>query len=81
VIAFDADGSVLNSVENVVPASSALTLSAVGLHYHQLLDLPKGDVFLRLAAFDNRGRTGSTGISLRIVATPEIAGAADPTRN
>jgi hypothetical protein len=79
VIAFDANGNVLNSVENVVPASTAL--AAVGLHYHQLLDLPKGDVFLRLAAFDNRGRMGTTGISLRIMATPEIAGAAGPTRN
>jgi VWFA-related protein len=79
VIACDANGNVLNSVENVVPASTAL--AAVGSQYHQLLDLPKGDVFLRLAAFDNRGQMGSTGISLRIVATPEIAGAASHTRN
>jgi hypothetical protein len=78
VIAFDAEGKVLNSIENVVSVSGTPPLSAGDLQFHQLLDLPKGNVFLRVAALDNRGRMGSTGISLRIVAAPEIAGAANP---
>jgi len=45
----------LNSIKNVVPTPGASSLTTGGLQLHQALDLPKGSVFVRLAAFDNRG--------------------------
>jgi VWFA-related protein len=70
-IAYDRDGKILNWAGNKVPIALDQGAwdqsSRSGLQIHQVLDLPAGDVFLRVGLYDpNSGRFGSMEIPLHI---------------
>jgi len=73
-IAYDRDGKLLNWAGNKVPIALDQAAwdqsSRSGLQIHQVLDLPAGDVFLRVGLYDpNSGRFGSMEIPLHIPAS------------
>lgn len=72
-IAYDREGNLLNWVGNAVPINLSQAAwdqsSSDGLHIHQVLDLPAGDVFLRVGLYDlSSGRFGSMEIPLHVAA-------------
>jgi VWFA-related protein len=73
-IAYDRDGKLLNWAGNKVPIALDHAAwdqsSRSGLQIHQVLDLPAGDVFLRVGLYDpGSGRFGSMEIPLHIAAS------------
>jgi VWFA-related protein len=73
-IAYDRDGKILNWAGNKVPIALDQGAwdqsSRSGLQIHQVLDLPAGDVFLRVGLYDpNSSRFGSMEIPLHIAAS------------
>jgi VWFA-related protein len=73
-IAYDRDGKLLNWAGNKVPIALDQAAwdqsSRSGLQIHQVLDLPAGDVFLRVGLYDpGSGRFGSMEIPLHISAS------------
>ena len=73
-IAYDRDGKLLNWAGNKVPITLDQAAwdqsSRTGFQIHQVLDLPAGDVFLRVGLYDpNSGRFGSMEIPLHIPAS------------
>lgn len=72
-IAYDREGNLLNWVGNTVPINLSQAAwdqsSRDGLQIHQVLDLPAGDVFLRVGLYDlSSGRFGSVEIPLHVAA-------------
>jgi len=68
-IAYDREGNLLNWVGNVVPINLSQAAwdqsSRDGLRIQQVLDLPAGDIFLRVGLYDlSSGRFGSMEIPL-----------------
>ncbi len=73
-IAYDRDGKLLNWAGNKVPIALDQAAwdqsSRSGLQIHQVLDLPAGDIFLRVGLYDpGSGRFGSMEIPLHIPAS------------
>ncbi len=69
-IAYDDYANPLNSVANKVEDSLTPEQYAeamkTGMQYHQMLDLPKGTVFVRLVIEDSAGRVGATEVALKV---------------
>jgi VWFA-related protein len=77
----DADGRLLNAVDNNVKIQTDKQhydfYSAHGLQFHQEIDLPKGEVFLRTAVVDlANNHSGATEIPLLVNPTPKKKNAA-----
>jgi hypothetical protein len=73
-IAYDRDGNRLNWVASDVPIALDQAgwnqYSRSGLQIHQVLDLPAGDVYLRVGLYDpNSGRFGTFEIPLHVAAS------------
>jgi VWFA-related protein len=71
-VIYDADGKLLNFVNNAVGNPFEAAQSA-GLQYHQFIDIPEGDVYIRLTILDPVGHTGSAEFPLKVVAPPDPA--------
>jgi VWFA-related protein len=74
VIAYDQDGNRLNWAVNDLPfnldQASRDRAAHSGLQIHQVLDLPAGDVFLRVGLYDpTSGHFGTFEVSLHVPAT------------
>jgi hypothetical protein len=83
VVAYDRDGKARNSATS--PVSLILkpeeygSYLKTGLQFHQELDLPLGQVYLRLAIVDTANdRAGATEVPLAVQAAPAQTSSAQP---
>ena len=80
VVAYDADGKLLNYVADATSNVNAPPVEKGGLQFHQFIDLPKGNLYLRLQAVGSDGRTGSTEIAIKAEPPATPAAAAAPAQ-
>jgi VWFA-related protein len=75
VIAYDADGKVLNAIGKTIPLrlqpDAFAKMQRVGFQLHEEIDLPQSDLFLQTGIYDLKANhAGTFGIPLHVATTP-----------
>ncbi len=75
LVAYDGNGAIVNILKRDVPVSLTQDVYATsqrgGLQMREEIDVPSGDIYLRMGVYDfNSGKCGTLGVSLQTVSHP-----------